>query len=259
MRPLLNSAIKIARQTASQLVRSYDELAKPVERELQQEMGQRIQAQLFQVMKDAITAHRPEHHVQMAGQAIDPTIETTWIVKPLIGEAQFMQHLPNFLVGIAVFELGKPVITVLYDCLRNDLYTATAGEGATFNGRKIRVSSETKAEAAWLLSQIPVQSNEVIQDNWAKLYQAFVPVVKHFDCDGLALLQFAQVAAGHADAFSAVNVSQEAMQFGLLLLKEAGALVTDLEGSESKLHQGHLLAANPKLVRALLSLQKKSV
>jgi myo-inositol-1(or 4)-monophosphatase len=257
MRPLLNTAIKIARQTANQLVRSYDDLAKPVERELQQEMGQRIQTLLFQEMKDAITAHRPEHQVQLSGQPIDPAVETVWVVQPLIGEAQFMQHNPNFLVGIAAYQLGKPVITVLYDCLRNDLYTATTGEGATLNGRKMRVSDETKLEDVWLVSQIPVQTNEVSQSNWANLYQAFVPVVKQFDCDALTLLQFAQVASGHADAFAAVNVSLEAMQFGLLLLKEAGALVTDLKGSESDLDQGRLLAANPKLVRALLGELKK--
>lgn len=256
MRPILNTAVKVARQTANQLVRSFDQLAGPVEVSLQEEMKHRIQEQCFLAMKEEIQKARPEHQVQMADQKADPRKAAEWLMLPLVGADNFMAHDPNFFVALAYCEYGQAKVSVIYDCIRHDLVTAVVGEGAQFNDKKVRVSALEKIEDIRLATQCPVGDVENRQKQWAQFYLNTAQLVSSFQSQPLGLFSVLQLMSSQVDAFVSYQVSLETMQIGLLILKEAGALVTDFKGGEAIAETRTLVAANPKLVRDILQVIK---
>ena len=254
MRALLNTATKIARQTSTQLVRSYDQLAGAVEKFSQEEMICRIQEQCFSDIKQEIHATRPLHVVQMAGKNIDPELASVWVVMPLVGAQNFMEHDPNFFVALAYYELGQPKVSVIYDCLRHDLITAVAGQGAQFNNKKLRVSTMTKVDDLRIVSQCPTKDMENRQKQWASAYLKLAPLAASIDCQSLGLLSILKLVSAQVDVFISHHIKLETLQFGSLILKEAGALITDTKGGEAYVETRTLVAANAKLVREVLQL-----
>ncbi len=256
MRALLNTAIKIVRQTSAQLVRSYDQLASPVEKISQEEMIARIQEQCFSDMKEEIHKARPSHSVQMAGKAIDPEQASLWVLMPLVGAQNFMEHDPNFFVAIAYYALGQAKISVIYDCLRHELITAVAGEGAQSNNKKLRVSAMTKIDGLRVASQCPIGDMQNRQKQWAHAYLKLAPFAASIDCQSLGLMGILKLVTAQVDLLLTHHMTLETLQLATLILKEAGALITDTKGGESIIETRTLLAANAKLVREVLQIIK---
>jgi|GEM_PF-4923298 len=256
MRAILNTAIKVARQTSNQLVRSYDQLAGPVEQSIQDEMITRIQEQCFLEMKEEIQKARPEHQVQMADQKADATKAAEWLLMPLVGAENFMAHNPNFFVALAYYEDGQAKVSVIYDCLRNDLITAVAGNGAKFNDRKVRCSDVMRVDDTRIASQCPIGDVENRQKQWAKFYLNAALLAANIDCQSVGLLSVIQFVTMQVDAFVSFQLDLETYQIGSLILKEANALLTDFKGGEAMADTRTLIAANPKLLRELLQLNR---
>jgi myo-inositol-1(or 4)-monophosphatase len=255
MRALLNTAIKIVRQVSLQLVRSYDQLG-PVEKVSQKEMTLRIQEQCFLEIQEEIQKARPMHKVQMAGKNIDAQLPSVWVVMPLVGANNFMDHDPNFFVAITYYELGQPKLSVLYDCLRNDLVTAVAGEGVVWNNKKMRVSAISKVQGLKIASQCPVGDKHNRQKQWASTYLKLAPFATNIDCQTLGLMSILKLVSAQVDIFLTYHISLETLQLGMLILKESGALVTDAKGGESIMETCTLMAANAQLVREVLQILK---
>jgi myo-inositol-1(or 4)-monophosphatase len=256
MRAILNTAIKVARQTSNQLVRSFDQLAGPVEQASQEEMITRIQEQCFLEMKEEIQKARPEHEVQMADQKIDITKASEWLMMPLVGADNFMAHNPNFFVALAYYEYGQAKVSVIYDCLRNDLVTAVSGEGAKYSNKKMRVSTIIKTEGIRLASQCPVGDVENRQKQWAQFYLKTASLASSLDCQSIGLLGVMQLVSSQVDAFVSYQIDLVTLQIGGLILKEAGALTTDYKGGEAMVETRTLMAANSKLIRELLQISR---
>lgn len=252
MRAILNTAVKLARQTSTQLVRSFDQLAGPVEKSLQPEMIARIQEQCFLDMKEELQKSRPDHQVQMADQKADPSKSSEWLMMPLVGAQNFMEHDPNFFVALAYYEAGQAKVSVIYDCLRNELVTAVAGEGAKFNDKKVRVSAVTDIEGIRISSSCPVGEVENRQKQWAHSYLKLAPLAASVDCQSVGLLNIIRLIASQVDCLIDIDIKLDTLQIGSLILKEAGALMTDLKGGEAIRDTRTLVAANPKLVREVL-------
>jgi myo-inositol-1(or 4)-monophosphatase len=175
-----------------------------------------------------ILSHFPHH--QIVGEESNPEKKTDknasvarWIIDPLDGTVNFSYRIPHFCISIAVEFHTRLVCGVIYDPIRNELFTATQGGGAYLNGEKIEVSSRTQLSDATIsigFSRKP----ETIQHTIG-LYQHYGLRVKKLRAMGAAALDLAYVAAGRLDAYMEQEVSWWDLAAGILLVKEAGGRV----------------------------------
>jgi myo-inositol-1(or 4)-monophosphatase len=171
--------------------------------------------------------------------------EYTWIIDPIDGTTNFIHHIPFFCVSIAVTKSGQPFIGVCYNPISGDLFHAQAGQGAYQNGRKIFVSSTEK-----LLDSLVATGFPYMQENLDAIIARFSCVLSRAQGIrrlGSAELDLCYVAAGAFDAFWEEGLKPWDMAAGVAILKEAGGMVTSLDGSPFDLYRGDILASNTKV------------
>ncbi len=200
----------------------------------------------------------PDHSIlaEESGLHSIPEGEYTWVIDPLDGTKNFTQHIPFFCVSIAVVRDGCPVVGVVYDPIHDEAFYAVEGAGAYLNGKPIRVSSQHDLRLM------------VINLAWARnmvgdldFGQCAIKVVEHthyFRRLGAAALVAAYIADGRMDAAANLDLKPWDMAAGMLLIQEAGGVVSDLFGNPLDILSPNLdiVAANPllheKLIREIL-------
>ena len=178
----------------------------------------------------------------------------TFVIDPLDGTSNFLRGLPHFSVSIALVENGEPLHGVVFDPLRNELFTASRGAGALLNDRKIRVAERKDLTGALLVTGFPPRERARLQphlDCVGKLLAQAEDVRR----TGSAALDLAWVACGRADAYFEAGVKPWDIAAGMLLVREAGGRVCDFQGrGERLLTDGastQLVAGNLKVSDAL--------
>ena len=181
----------------------------------------------------------------------------TWIVDPLDGTTNFLHGIPQFAISIALEREGTIVAGVIYNPANDELYMAERGKGAFLNDRRLRVAARTHLADAVIGCAVPHHGRgdlaqfrrelEAVQDKVAGL--------RRF---GAAALDLAFVAAGRLDAYWERNLSPWDMAAGILLVREAGGFVTDLDGQEAMLTKGDIIAGNEPIHRDVLALLKSA-
>ena len=173
-----------------------------------------------------------------------------WIVDPIDGTTNFIHGLPHYAICIALELDGKLEHAVIYNPATNDIFTASRGSGAFLNNRRIRVSSRVRIPESLMGSAIP---SRVLR---ARSELLELQIQLRFNSagyrqSGSAALDLAYVAAGYLDGFLGAGLKEWDLAAGVLLIKEAGGLVTDLQG-EGNYMNGDIIAATPKLLPVLL-------
>jgi len=156
-------------------------------------------------------------------------------------------------VSIGLYYQNRPFQAVVFDPLKNDLYTASRGAGAQLNDRRMRVSGISQLDNALLATGFPFREMahlEVFLDT----FRAILPRVSGVRRAGSASLDLAHVACGKLDGFWEFGLSAWDMAAGCLLVEEAGGLVGDFCGGQSQLEAGHVLVGSPKIYAELLKL-----
>jgi len=176
-----------------------------------------------------------------------------WIVDPLDGTTNFLHGIPQFAVSIALERDGVIVAAITYNPANDDLFVAERGKGAYLNDRRIRVAARQKLNEAVVGCGLPHlgrgdlalgrRETEAAQLNFAGL--------RRF---GAATLDLAWVAAGRLDAFWERDLSPWDLAAGILLVREAGGFVSDIDGGDAVLAKGHVVAGNETMHRELLRL-----
>lgn len=185
--------------------------------------------------------------------------EFQWIIDPLDGTRNFMHGISHFAVSIAVKHKQKIECGIVYDPIRQDLFTAVRGKGAQLNSRRIRVSTTIKLEEALLCTGFPFRDSKIHREAYLQALQTLIPVCGDLRRTGSAALDLAYVAAGRFDGFWEMCLHSWDIAAGILLVKEAGGLVTDLQGGESYLTDGNIIAATPKVFKPMLTMIKPLV
>lgn len=166
-----------------------------------------------------------------------------WIVDPLDGTLNFVQGFPHWCVSVALWDANGPVVGCIWDPLRKDLFLATRGEGATWNGRPMSISQQTGLDGAFLATGFAYQLGERF-----KLFSRALEVtfyrVKGIRRAGSAALDLAHVAAGIYDGFFEMGLQKWDMAAGVLLVQEAGGLVSDWAGDDGWFENGNVIAGN---------------
>jgi myo-inositol-1(or 4)-monophosphatase len=193
-----------------------------------------------------------------------------WVVDPLDGTTNFAHRYPTFCVSIALYQHNQPLVGVVYDPLRDDLFYASAGCGAvwehTLNGKSIARSLQVSQTDTLLQSLLgtgfPYDRHTSDLDNIAQ-FKAFSKQVQGIRRSGSAALELAYLAAGRLDGFWEFKLSAWDVAAGVLLITEAGGMVTNMEGGEIVLPNAgtqnvHLIASNKHIHKAMLNVIRQT-
>jgi myo-inositol-1(or 4)-monophosphatase len=177
--------------------------------------------------------------------------EYTWIIDPVDGTTNFIHGFPQYCVSIAVRQRETLAHAVIYDPVRNELFTSSRGAGAFLNDRRIRVSKCQNLKDALVGTGFPFKELSRL-DLYMRQLRAMLESTSGVRRAGAAALDLAYVACGRLDAFWELGLSPWDMAAGVLLIQEAGGLVGDLSGESGYMASGDLCAATPKLFPQLL-------
>jgi myo-inositol-1(or 4)-monophosphatase len=255
---LLNVMVAAARKAARSLTRDFREVEK-----LQVSVkgpGNFVSAadhRAESILREELAKARPGYGFlgEEGGLVAGSDTTHTWIVDPLDGTTNFLHGIPQFCISIGLERQGTIVAGVIYDPIADELFTAERGKGAFLNDQRLRVAARRDLAEAVFACGLPHRGRgdlalfrsefAVIQDKVAGL--------RRF---GAAALDLAWVAAGRVDAYWERDISPWDIAAGLLLVREAGGFVTDVDGKDTMMQTGSIVAGNETMHHELLKLLK---
>lgn len=255
MHPMLNIAIRAARAGGQVIARAFSEQDK-VEAELKgvNDYVTKVDRDAEAAIVATIQKSYPKHTVigEECGTIEGEHAEFQWIIDPLDGTTNFVKGLPHFAVSIALQIKGKVEHAVVFDPIRNELFTATRGAGAQLNGYRIRNSGARNLTGTVIATGFPFKSRQH-SESYLKMLAGIWEDAADFRRTGSAALDLAYVAAGRVDGFFEIGLKPWDIAAGELLVKEAGGIVTDFIGGHNQLKSGNIVAGAPKVTAGLLS------
>lgn len=206
----------------------------------------------------AILAEESGHRPGTTGSKIQRVnalreTEHIWIIDPLDGTTNFVHGVPHYCISIALMERGSVTQGLIYDPIRNELFTASRGRGAFLNDRRIRVSKRTRLDESLIGTGFPFRMISQI-DTYFTILRPVMERAAGIRRAGAAALDMAYVAAGRFDAFFEIGLKPWDVAAGSLLVTEAGGLVGDFGGNASYLEGEQVLAGAPKVFSAMIPL-----
>jgi myo-inositol-1(or 4)-monophosphatase len=177
----------------------------------------------------------------------------TWIVDPLDGTTNFLHGIPQFAISIGLQRDDAIVAGLIYNPITDELFTAERGKGAFLNDRRLRVAARKLLSDAVIACGLPHLGRGDLELGLRELgaVQDKVAGLRRF---GAASLDLAFVAAGRLDGYWERNLSPWDMAAGLLLVREAGGFVTDIEGGDAMFTRRNIVAGNETMQRELQAL-----
>ena len=204
-----------------------------------------------------IRSRHPEHGIRAEESPASSGTGAEWIIDPLDGTTNFIHRYPFFATSVAVRSGGDLRAGAVYDPVRDEMFAAARGRGATLNGSPIRVSPCRGLSDALLVTGFPFRSMAVLPrflDSLDRLIRASSGVRR----DGSAALDCCYVACGRYDGFWECALSAWDIAAGALIIREAGGVVTDFEGAEGFLDSGDIVASPRAVHPALLEEVRKA-
>lgn len=255
MHALLNVAVMAAHRGGDSLIRSLNRLDRlTVEQKGRNDFVSEADRRAERAVIETIQKHYPEHAILAEESGSHGDSDHLWVIDPLDGTTNFLHGFPVFCVSVALLIDGRQEHAAIYDPLRQELFTASRGQGAQLDGRRIRVSGETRLDRALLGTGFPYRDSNKSLDPYMKMFSRAIENTSGVRRPGSAALDLAYVAAGRIDAFWETGLAQWDIAGGTLMIREAGGIVSGLDGSENFLETGHVLTGTPKIYSALAKL-----
>ena len=254
MHPMLNIAVRAARSAGNIIARYADQVdslsvTNKAPNDFVSEVDKLAEEEIIKVIKKSY----PDHSIIGEETGSHEGNEYEWIIDPLDGTTNFLYGFPQFAVSIALRHKGRLEQAVVYDPMRQELFSASRGEGAQLNGRRIRVTNRKSLHGALLGTGIPFRpEHEAFMDPYFAMMKDLIPDSAGIRRAGSAALDLAYVAAGRIDGFWELDLNIWDIAAGVLLVEEAGGLVADLEGGMDNLKSGDIVAASPLVFKAML-------
>ena len=252
MHPMLTIAVRAARRAGSIINRAALgggglEVRAKQRNDFVTKVDQAAEEAIIETLRKAY----PDHAVLAEESGASGQAEYQWIIDPLDGTTNFIHGFPQYCVSIAVRHRDSLAHGVIYDPIRNELFTASKGRGAFLNDRRIRVSKCTRLGDALVGTGFPFKETARI-DLYTGQLKNIMATASGVRRAGAAALDLAYVACGRLDAFWEMGLSAWDMAAGALMILEAGGLVSDLRGDDGYLDKGEIACATPKVFPALL-------
>jgi myo-inositol-1(or 4)-monophosphatase len=181
-----------------------------------------------------------------------------WVIDPLDGTSNYLQHFPIWSVSIALRQNDETVVGVIYEPLRDLFFTAQKGGGAFRNGARMHVSTQTQVEGSFLATGFPFRAQEYV-DAYVGIFTDVIRVSKGVRRAGSAALDLAYTAASVFDGFFEMHLAPWDVAAGALLVTEAGGIVTDFSGGQRWLERGNIVGASPGVHAELMEIIARHV
>ena len=249
MDPMLTMAIRAARAAGDLIVRYVDRvdtlnISPKGRNDFVSEVDRQAEQEIVNILSKAYPTHA--FLGEEGGRHGLPKGEFTWVIDPLDGTTNFLHGFPQFAVSIALLYRGQIECGVVYDPMRGELFTAKRGGGAMLDNRRVRVTRQTTFQGALLGTGFPFKDQRH-NDAYFGMFRDLMKDTAGIRRAGSAALDLAWVACGRMDGFWEFGLMPWDMAAGVLLIQEAGGIVTDLEGGNKYLETGNVLTSNPKL------------
>ncbi len=197
-----------------------------------------------------ITRFYPDHAILAEESGASGESDYQWIIDPLDGTSNYLHGLPHFAVSISQQFKGRTEHAVVYDPIRDEMFTATRGSGAYMNKERIRVSQRTELEGAILATAFPFRKREYMPV-YMDIFNSIWEQAEDFRRAGTASLDLAWTAAGRVDGFFEIGLKPWDVSAGALLVREAGGVANDFSGGDKVEESDSILAAPYKLMTEL--------
>ena len=274
MNPILNTAFKAARKAGDMMIRASANLdAVKVDSKAFNDFVSDIDRQSESILLDTLFYSYPTHLVrseeggyfrasktregvtieQMDAADVPAVPEYEWIIDPLDGTTNYLHVHPQYAISMALLHKGKLQEALVYAPERNDCYMASRGQGALRNDRRIRVSNRIELNRCLIGTGFPVVDQSMM-DTYLAILKDFLAKTAGGRREGAAALDLCALACGRLDGFFEFNLKPWDIAAGALIVQEAGGIVTDMQGNESWLESGDVVAANPKVLAQMLQI-----
>lgn len=252
MHALLNVAVMAARRAGNLLMRHQANLDKlKVESKGHNDYVTEADRAAEKAVIEVVHKHYPDHAILGEESGSLGESEVEWIIDPLDGTTNFLHSFPVFCVSIGVRVKGRVEHGVVYDPSRQELFTASRGAGAQLDGRRIRVSGQRELKHALIGTGFPFRQSEEEMEPYLAMLKKVLQSTSDVRRPGAAALDLCYVAAGRLDGFWEIGLAPWDLAAGSLMIREAGGIISGLDGSENFMDTGHVLAGSPKVYAAL--------
>ncbi len=261
MHPMLTIAVRAARKAGNLIAKNYETPdAVEASQKGTNDFVTNVDRDAEHLIIDVIRKSYPQHSIvsEERGELIGEDRDVQWVIDPLDGTANFIKRFPHFSVSIAVRIKGRTEVAVVYDPMRNELFTATRGQGAQLNGYRLRGTNAKDLDGTILATGFPFKVKQHATP-YINIVGKLFTQCADFRRTGSAALDLAYVAAGRVDGFFEIGLKPWDFAAGELLVREAGGLVTDFVGGHNHFNSGNLVAGNPRVVKAMLATMREEL
>ncbi|ARU94929.1 inositol-1-monophosphatase [Tatumella citrea] len=255
MHPMLNIAVRAARKAGNLIAKHYETPdAVEASQKGSNDFVTNVDREAERLIIEVIRKSYPQHTIitEESGELEGEDKDVQWVIDPLDGTTNFIKRFPHFSVSIAVRIKGRTEVAVVYDPMRNELFSAARGQGAQLNGYRLRGSSARDLDGTILATGFPFKVKQHAAPFINVVAKLFTQCAD-FRRTGSAALDLAYVAAGRTDGYFEIGLKPWDFAAGELLVREAGGLVTDFTGGHGYISSGNIVAGNPRVVRAILA------
>jgi myo-inositol-1(or 4)-monophosphatase len=255
MNPLQNVAVMAARRGGNVLIRYLQKIDKlKVEKKGHNDFVSEADHAAEAAVIEVIRRHYPEHAILAEESGAQGDSDTVWIIDPLDGTTNYLHGFPVFCVSVGVQVNGRVEAAAVYDPMRQELFAASRGNGATLDDHKIRVSGRQDLDHALVGTGFPFRQGDTETEPYLAMLGKIIRNTAGVRRPGAAALDLCYVAAGRLDAFFETGLKAWDLAAGALIIREAGGIVSGLDGSENYFESGHVLCGTPRVYSGLAKL-----
>lgn len=255
MHPMLTIAVRAARKAGNLIAKNYETPdAVEASQKGSNDFVTNVDKDAERLIIEIIRKSYPQHTIiaEESGELAGTEQDVQWVIDPLDGTSNFIKRLPHFSVSIAVRVKGRTEVAVVYDPMRNELFTAVRGQSAQLNGYRLRGSNARDLDGTILATGFPFKHKQHATPYMNIVTKLFTQCAD-FRRTGSAALDLAYVAAGRVDGFFEIGLKPWDFAAGELIARESGSLVCDFTGGHNYLTSGNIVAGNARVVKAMLA------
>jgi myo-inositol-1(or 4)-monophosphatase len=250
-RPAVNVAVRAARAAGNVILRYINRVEglaveEKARHDYVSEVDKMAEAEIIKELRKAF----PDHAFLGEESGSIGKSEKVWVIDPLDGTHNYLRGFPHYCVSIGFLDHGDPVHGVIYDPLRDELFTASKGDGAFLNDRRLRVSKREGLAGALLGTGFPYRQRKHL-DAQLNMTRALLTEAEDIRRTGSAALDLAYVAAGRLDGYFEIGLKPWDMVAGCVMLREAGGKYCDFAGKDGIPATGNIIAGNLPVAAAM--------
>ncbi|MFC5743666.1 inositol monophosphatase family protein [Dyella tabacisoli] len=251
-RPAVNVAVRAARAAGNIILRYMNRIdgLNVVEKQRMDFASEVDKLAEAEIVKELRRAY-PTHAFLAEESGATGKGPLTWVIDPLDGTHNYLRGIPHFCVSIAMLDRGVPVYAVIFDPLRDELFTASKGDGAYLNDRRLRVSKRENLGGAMIATGFPYRQRAHLNSQ-LDMTRALLGQAEDIRRSGSAALDLAYTAAGRYDGYFEIGLKPWDLAAGVLLVREAGGRYCDFAGRDGIPESGNIIAGNLNVAQAML-------